>query len=131
MYKIEIEYSTGNTFGTHIETTIIDDVVFADLESAKQALKIIAKHKEMCEAANGGWRVTDAERKAKLAEIAAQPWAVKSEYSSDYEYQVKVPTSKDCQVWENIYCFWMGYFETLHEARIIVADEDDGMSISF
>lgn len=130
MYKIEIEYSTGNTFGTHIATSIIDDVAFADLESAKQALKIIAKHKEMCEAAKGGWRVSDDERKSKLAEIAAQPWSVKSEFSSDYEYQLKVPTSKDCQEWEIIYCFWMGYFETLHEARI-VSDEDDGMSISF
>lgn len=36
MYKIEIDYSTGNTFGTHNETREIDDVVFADLESAKK-----------------------------------------------------------------------------------------------
>lgn len=130
MYRIEIEYSTGNTFGTHVETNIIDDVSFADLESAKQALKIIAKHKEMCAAAKGGWRITEAERNAKLAELAAQPWAVKSGYGNDYEFQIKVPTSKDCQNWENIYCFWMGYFETLHEARI-VTDEDDEMKISF
>lgn len=130
MYRIEIEYSTGNTFGTHVETTIIEDVSFADLESAKQALKIIAKHKEMCAAAEGGWRITEAERNAKLAELSAQPWAVKSEYGNNYEFQIKVPTSKDCQKWENIYCFWTGYFETLHEARI-VSDEDDEMKISF
>lgn len=130
VYRIEIEYSTGNTFGTHVTTNMIDDVVFADLESAKQALKIIAKHKEMCEGAKSSWRMSEKERAEKLAELARQPWAVKSEYSSDYEFQLKVPTSKDCQEWETIYCFWMGYFETLHEARI-VSDDDDGMSISF
>lgn len=130
MYKIEIEYSTGNTFGTHVTTNLIDDVEFADLESAKQALKIIAKHKEMCDGAKSSWRTTPEERKAKLAEISLQPWAVKSEWSDEYEFQLKVPTSKDCQEWETVYCFWMGYFETLHEARI-VSNDDDGMSISF
>ena len=130
MYKIEIEYSSGNTFGTHEEIREIDDVVFADLESAKQALKIIAEHKDMVEKCEGGWRNTEEMRKAARAEIAKKPWAVKSQYSEDYSFSLKVPTSVDCQEWETIYCFWMGYFETLHEARIVDVGRDE-LSITF
>lgn len=130
MYKIEVVYMTGNTFNTYEEIKTIDDVEFADLESAKEALQIIAKHNEMCNKASR-WGSTEEQRNAIKAEIAAQPWAVKSQYGSDYDYQLKVPTSKDCQEWSTIYCFWMGYFESIKCAKIIKSEENDGMFIQF
>lgn len=131
MYKIEIDYSTGNTFGSHDETRIIDDVEFADIESAKQALQIINKHHKMCSELSS-YGMKDADRKALLLQIEHEPWAVKSEWSNNFEFEIKVPTSVGCQEWENVYCFWMGYFEHIQEARIVDANsEKNELSISF
>lgn len=77
-----------------------------------------------------GWGKTQDEINLVKEEISTKPWAVKSQYSRDYSFALKVPTHKDCQEWEEIYCFWMGYFETLHEARIVDAGRDE-LSISF
>jgi hypothetical protein len=127
-YQIEINYQTGNTFGSHDEDRIIDDVVFEDLESAKEALQIIKKHHEMTQASSG--YLSQEERAIRLQEISMQPWAVKSKFGGDYDYSFKVRTSKDSQHWVEVYAFWKGYFERLHEAKIIDADSDE-LSVSF
>lgn len=131
-YNIEIDYSTGNTFGLHDEIRIIEDLIFEDIESAKEALQIIKKHKDMTSSVQG--YMSDEERTIKNHELSIQPWAVKSNFGGGYNFQFKVRTSKDSGEWVNVYAFWMGYFENLNEARIINADADSDlneMSISF
>ena len=130
MYKIEVVYTTGNTFGSNEETREIDDVLFEDLESAKIGLQYIAEHKKLVDKVEGGWHTTDADRKAALEEIASKPWALKSEYSNNYSFSLQLPVSKDRPDMVEIYCFWMGYFERLHTARIVDAGRDE-LSIDF
>ncbi|EMX1381755.1 hypothetical protein SEPL_025 [Salmonella phage SE_PL] len=128
MYQLEVLYSTGNTFGTHDEERVIDDVVFTDIESAKEALQFISQHKKMNDELK--YERDDTKRKLMKLDIESKPWAVKSRFSSDYEFALKVRTSKDSTEWTEIYAFWMGYFETLYEVRIIDAGRDE-LSISF
>lgn len=122
-YKLEVDYSTGNTFGTHDETTIIDDVEFADLESAKEALRFIAQHKKLNEEYSS--ERDKVKRDLIKLDIQSKPWCVKSGFSDSFVFSLYVRTSKDSTELHEVYAFWMGYFETLHEIRIIDVGHDE------
>lgn len=127
-YKIEVDYQTGNTFGSSTETREIDDVEFDDLESAKEALQILKKHHDMTQKSIR--YMSKEEQAAHNASISMQPWAVQSDYGGGYEFQFRVRTSKDSTEWVEVYAFWHGYFEQLHAARIIDVDKEE-LSINF
>jgi|AGFS01.1.fsa_nt_gi hypothetical protein len=122
-YKLEVDYRTGNTFGTYNETTIIDDVEFADLESAKEALQFIAQHKKLNEQYSS--ERDKVKRDLIKLDIQSKPWCVKSRFSDSFEFALNVRTSKDSTELHEIYAFWMGYFETLEEVRIIDSGRDE------
>lgn len=137
MYCIEINYSTGNTFGTYEATELVysndnqDPVIFQDLDSAKLALQCIKEHTNMMQ---GTRYLTNKEREIHKDKMSMQLWACKSRYSDSYESSLKVPVSKECVEWVEIYAFWRGYFETIHSAKIIISTEnvnDDDMIVYF
>lgn len=127
-FQIEVDYQTGNTFGSSDETRIIEDLFFDDIESAKEALQILKKHHDMTQRQIA--YLPKEEQQEHLVTLSLQPWAVKSSYSPSYEFEFKVRTSKDSTEWVQVYAFWHGYFERLHEARIVDAGRDE-LSVSF
>lgn len=135
MYTIEIEYSTGNSYGTHQETDSVE-FVWETLDDAKEALRRIKEHHEYytrIRAAGryAGYHGSTDTQESLLAEAKTKPWYVHSDYSSKgmCDFSLIVPTSDPEH--DRLSVFWIGYFETLHGARIVAVNkDDDGMSFS-
>lgn len=100
IYNIHIDYTTGNSFGSERITDEPLGIVTTDSDKAKENLKRIKGH--------------------------YLKYKDDSSCSND-KYQLKLLTDEEPRI---ISPFWLGYFETLHGAKI-VADEDSEYSFTF
>jgi hypothetical protein len=93
MYDIEIDYTTGNSFGRNRETDLLM-VPVSSLEMAKENLGRIKKH---------------------YADHHDSP-----DYGKRYQLTLLTDNGE-----HTISPFWIGYFETLHGAKIVTGGDSD------
>lgn len=148
-YKIEIYYSTGNSFGSHNETETLE-LTWQNIDIAKENLVRIKEHYEMYEELNNTYNNRD--RLNILNKNKDKEWFVnepilysisknckiheKQKGDNDWEYRFDQDIAETCINLKadnnntmRMTAFWCGYFETLHSAEIIQDDTD--MKISF
>ena len=96
MYDILIDYRTGDSFGSE---EIVDEstgFVTKSLDTAKENLRRIAEH--------------------------YKKYHDNYDYDADDRFSLELLTDSGVR---SINPFWLGYFETLHEARIVSIECDD------
>lgn len=125
MYTIEIKYQTGDSLGS---TNKVSEVGYEwnDLDKAKEALKCIKEHHQYFKYMDSCRWNKDTD-KYPTDYLEKQRWINnKGQYDRVGEYSIKVPSNGgDLTV---ISCFWMGYFEDLHSAKIVsVTPEESDM----
>ena len=113
-YRISIHYETGNSFGRETLTEFLDGA--SSLETAKENLCRIKAHYLYYSWKNRPHRDED-----KLAPVKPVTWHPK--------YEEVVTLITDAGKSYQISAFWCGYFETLYEASVVCATDDD-MSFS-
>jgi hypothetical protein len=125
-YKIEISYSTGDSFGIHDEIRSLE-LTFDNIEIAKENLKRIKEHYELFSFYEKGHVYKNKHTKKEAIEVASkQPWFVKSHWK--YSISLKINEGKE----QRINTFWCGYFDHLNGASIKLNDpQEDEMSVSF
>lgn len=118
MFTINIEYTTGDSFGSN-RTSDTVAVVWKDKELARKALQDIKAHYEYY-TAKDKWGVTPREISIIEQKARQSTW-----YDAQYpEFKIKVLI--DDGTYFDMYCFWTGYFETLHKAEVVVHSDADG-----
>lgn len=117
-YKINIRYTTGNSFGTHTEDEQLP-YEWDNIQDVEKAIKYINEHHlsyiEYKKLRNGK------EEKQFSTSKSNKEWYVKSEYSTDFSYQINLPI--DSGKLHTFGCFWHGYFERLESVSIIVSGD--------
>lgn len=120
IYKIKVHYDTGDSFTHELDQEHIIELTWESLENAKANLKRIEEHYKLYRDLNSYFnRKTDKDIKGQYSR---EDWYVGENtklirlYSDD---------GKVFQMWTT----WVGHFETLNYAEIIVEDND--MKISF
>jgi hypothetical protein len=119
MWTIEIDYTTGNSFGSERGTEEIG-CVFEHLDDAKTALGYIKEHYAAVQAEECSTNYYHRSRGLKfdIEAFKSRPW-----YSKDYwTGSLFVPIGTEEQ---KISAFWTGYFETLHGAKIRAIGDSD------
>lgn len=101
MYTIKIDYSTGDSFGTHNEKDFIG-YAWNSFERAKQAKKVIIEH--------------DRYFAAKGSRVVAKP---KPNRLFDRYGEYSVPVEDDNGNAVEIHAFWRGYFEEFCSATVV------------
>lgn len=127
MYSIEINYTTGNSFGSETLTESVE-FVWDTLEQAKEALRRIQEHHEFYKRYRNagryaGYLGTQDSQASVLADAKTKPWFVSSDYGNSFEYSIRVPSSDPER--DQLSVFWIGYFENLHGAQIICSDDGE------
>jgi hypothetical protein len=107
MYQIEYDYKTGNSFGSHDETDILE-ITWINLAIAKRALARIKEHYLWYDGRNSSYG----------EDIPKPSW-----HDIEYDFCLKIPLDNGKEV--QISAPWCGYFETLYGAKIIKAIDDD------
>lgn len=127
MYTIEVSYETGNSFGRENEIDTIG-LQWEDKQLARKALQNIKEHYKLYQENENSWR---RERTSEqiLAEVVTKDWYVNA---NKCEWDLKHPSFHLCAAqldngdWRNLPMFWIGYFESLREAKVIsVGDDED------
>lgn len=120
MFTINIEYTTGDSFGSS-ETSDTVSAVWQDKQLARKALQDIKAHYEFY-TARDRWGVTPRERSIIEQKARQSTW-----YDEPYpEFSIKL--LMDDGTYLKVHCFWTGYFETLHKAEVVVHTDSDGNS---
>lgn len=118
MFTINIEYTTGDSFGSN-DTSDTISAVWKDKQLARKALQDIKEHYEFY-TAKDKWGVTPRQRSIIEQKASKSTW-----YCSDYpEYSLKL--LMDDGTYLDIHCFWTGYFETLNKAEVVVHTDSNG-----
>ena len=151
-YKIEIEYSTGNSFHNE-ETSDIIELYWNNLDIAKANLNRIKEHYNMYNEVDS--YLSNKSYIEILEENKHKDWFVyepklyciskdtvidekdKHKYEpSDIKYIADINFALNCIKLYNddgkvfqMRCFWTGYFEHMHNAKIIL--EDSEIEITF
>lgn len=118
MYNIEITYLTGNSFGSNQEIELLDNEGWKNLEIVKENLKRIKLHHDWVED-NGRW----GKKKLQTPNFIKEPFSYETEYS--------IPLLSDNGNEYKISCFWIGYFESLINIKIVMDPELNEMEYSF
>lgn len=119
-WTIEIDYTTGNSFGS--EDIYGEEVGYCweRKEDALTALSAIKEHHELYDLKNDyryRWRPEyKDDRDKRVDELKKRPWY------DDSTYSIKVPDNEGGTT--VISPFWCGYFERLIEARVEARDPD-------
>lgn len=114
MYTIEIEYTTGNSFGSERCTETVE-LTWDDLDTAKVALQEIKQHWILYKKLND-YGLKQDKRELIQIEFAKHEW-------NDSEYSMNIIHNNGTRHYINI--FWVGYFEELHKATIIEVDDGE------
>lgn len=121
MYSILIRYQTGNSYGTY-ETEAEVGLNWESLDRAKHALAYIQEHyRAYCKEDLSKW--THKASVAFVDSIKSRPWFYGGKYPEQWKNGLKV--EDDSGELRLISAFWIGYFENLISAKIIVAGSDD------
>lgn len=131
MYSIEVTYTTGNSFHSEEETTQIG-LVWTNKELARKALKSLREHYELYydqESYSSRNNIQDIRNKALITE-----WYKKGIESEKNKHYFNDPSywhfycgvEMDDGSWRNLpTTIWCGYFQQLHNARIVVESSDE------
>lgn len=118
-WTIEVHYTTGDSFGSE-KTSDTLGIVWRDLDKAKEGLRVLKAHHEACAAIRNA-RYKNHENEIKI-QLSDEYWFGKGN-SFTHEYNINMLT--DTGDLMGVYAFWMGYFETIHSAHIVVYVEDE------
>ena len=119
-WTILVKYTTGDSFGSEkTEDTL--GIVWRDLDKAKEGLRVLKAHYKACNDIRAA-RYQNHENKIRT-KLMDEYWFGKSEVGYSHEYNINMLT--DTNDLMGVYAFWMGYFETIHSAHIVVYVEDE------
>lgn len=116
-WTIEINYTTGNSFGSE-ECTEEVGMAWNDLDKAKEALQAIKEHYKAYEKVNS-CSYRSRPNKTTWKDFEHEDWC--SEEYPEFTMDVRMDSGE----FHALHVFWTGYFETLHGARIISSTEID------
>lgn len=110
-YTIEIQYQTGDSFGSHDETDRVG-YSWIKIEQAEKALNDIEAHYKCYQDSEGYHKKnTNCWKKA--------PWSTKGDgWENDWRHQVLVEDDEGNRT-VKLDAFWTGYFERLHVASVV------------
>lgn len=110
-FKIKIDYTTGNSFGSEDATEYLDGT-WSDMNIIEENLDRIEEHYNF-PAKLTNWKSTQAEKDAIRTEATTKSWYVKNEYDNNFDNSIKLKLDNG----KEYICsaFWMGYFESLRE----------------
>lgn len=119
-WTIEIDYTTGDSFSSE-RTKDTLGIVWRDLDKAKEGLRVLKAHHKAC----ADIRAARYQKEESLIrnQLSDEYWFGKGEAGFSFEYNINMLT--DTNDLMGVYAFWMGYFETIHSAHIVVYVEDD------
>jgi hypothetical protein len=113
MFKIKVEYETGNSFNKYDAETILEDT-YTKVETVKENVERIKNNYEYCQNNSDSWNKPE---KEKLPNGVV--W--------DDKYRtILLETVDDNGNKFTTYPDWVGYFETLKAIRVIVVGEGLG-----
>lgn len=126
MYSIEINYSTGDSFGSNLCTDELE-INWNNPDNAYKALELITDHYKLYEEVENDSSYASHKKKKELYKKAK-----KSEWCQNALKKCpKLDTGPDDMVFCSIGLetddgeiviispYWIGYFETLHSARVV------------
>ena len=147
-YKIKINYRTGNSFGSHNESDILE-IDWDSFDVAKENLKAIKDHytkvykeiassysdrkdnQEICKKYENEWWFVKSLKPYSISQDNAISEDQKIRFKDDWEDRYDTDMASECIKLKTddgnvmqMSCFWCGYFETLLGAKI-EADESD------
>lgn len=121
-YSINIDYNTGNSFGTERRFQEVG-MNWQNIEQAKKALVCIQEHHEAYKAATGYRRYDDPP--FDLESIKEKSWyhgPLDDSFPDSWHYTIMV--DKDDRSQFPLAVFWEGHFETMHMAEVCIASTD-------
>lgn len=114
MYKIKVEYRTGNSFGNHDETDYVD-LGWENLDIVKENLKRITEHYEWYRDIN------NCSRWSPKQQVKKPEWIKeKDDEMAQYIINLKLDDGTE----RNYSPFWIGYFECLYSLEIVMDFKD-------
>lgn len=121
-YCIEIYYNTGNSFGSHEDRDIIP-LSWENIDIAKENLNRIKEHNEFVNELNDStYKIDNTRSRSEIIDsISNRDWAV---LTNEYESEIYIMLMKDSGEFTKVHCFWVGYFESIISAKIIINDKD-------
>lgn len=132
MYTIEIHYRTGNSYGSEDCVEQIG-LQWEDKALARKALQSIKENYELYQENENSFS-RSRNRKEILKDVVRKTWyinAIKSEWDERDPGFGICAAQMDNGDWRNLPMFWLGYFETLHEAKVIcVGDDEDSIKFN-
>lgn len=130
MYTIEVNYKTGNSFGSHEETDEIG-LVFKDVEQAKKALKALKEHYEFYKEFDRKYNKTQQD----LDDVVSRKysWFNYEHPFKSYDWPMYTCLVECCDgsIRSISTDMWCGYFERLLSARIVAALDSDDLKVEF
>ena len=114
-YKIKYNYQTGDSFHTETCEEVLE-FEWEDLDIAKEGLKRINEHYKWYESKNSYSFNKDEVSKPEWHNVNTDH--VSNEY---YLMNIRMDNGNEVQFWPP----WVGYFESLHWAEIIIEDDPD------
>lgn len=129
-YDIEINYQTGDSFKSYDTSDLLDIPMF-DIEIAKINLKRIKEHYQYYQSLDRWYRGKTIIKPDFYIDKDHEYNKGKS-YIEKFQNGLEILLDKENNT-RVIYPFWIGYFETLHGARIIEIspDNSDENELSF
>lgn len=147
-YKIRINYKTGNSFGSHNESDLLE-IDWDNFDIAKENLQAIKDHytkvyreietsysarkdnQEICKQYQNEWWFVKILKPYRISTDDAISEKQKSKYQNDWENRFDDYMASNCIKLKTdrgnimqMSCFWCGYFETLIGAKIEVDESD-------
>ena len=114
--KIQIDYVTGDSF-SHEDKTEEFDLVWSDMRIAKQNLKAIQEHYSLYLLLNKNTDASEKQKAEALSKAKNKFWFVDNSY---WEYSLNLKEDNGESVKIDVH--WIGYFESLTSAEIILAN---------
>lgn len=122
-YCIEVYYNTGNSFGSMEDRDIIP-LSWENIDIAKENLNRIKEHNEFVNELNDStYKIDNTRSRSEIIDSRSnKDWLVLT--NDEYESENYIMLMKDSGEFTRVYCFWVGYFESIISAKIIINNED-------
>lgn len=118
IYQIRIHYSTGDSFNTYNEEQVLE-YEWKNLNIVKENLKRIKNHYDWY--SNGTFAPHKSDWQKNIPKFCVQATSFK--VTSKYDYAIKL-LHDDGEREYQLYPFWIGYFEHLYSAEIIIKEDE-------
>jgi hypothetical protein len=125
MYDIEITYKTGNSFGSHTEVDLLH-IPVSSIETAKINLARIKEHYKIYDKKHNSYRSPSEQLQIKLPDFyISEYYETNSKTNKKYKCECDgIKFLTDSTEHEVIGPFWIGYFERLLSARVVVVGDE-------